>query len=408
MLSMLLWKHLLSAPHACPLHSILLSISLSLSHTVHNHSFKTAHSHTHTPSPATPWPYLSVVCLILFNGTQILFLNRLLALFDLIVVVPAFQVLFLIVSVICGGVAFGEFAEFTILQAVMFPLAILMSAAGVVIISTGVGDGDGDPGTTLTENGDHEDMDSDVSDADVAVSAMGNSEAANAPGLSPISEDALRPRVALAVKLRSHSAGPSTAKAARRRREMMPSTSMTSVASGGAMLSTTFSLAALTTVVLSRGKGVGKRGAGLAGSPMLVGDTQRKLLRREQIRRRFRLAALKQLQASNKEEAGLRGNEDSEEEGQLGDAGGQDGGAVQRPPTFGPTVLVRPKTAKINLLALPRLPVQAAPPAVLPGLEEEAMKRGRIAAAGATATKTATAASAAAASKYTVHVVENA
>lgn len=71
---------------------------------------------------------------------QIRSLNRGLQLFDALYVVPIFQTFWILVSVLGGLVFFDEWEHFSALQAIFFPIGILLTVRGVVELSRRSGD----------------------------------------------------------------------------------------------------------------------------------------------------------------------------------------------------------------------------------------------------------------------------
>jgi hypothetical protein len=67
--------------------------------------------------------------------TQIKWLNSGLLRFDALTLVPIFQAFWILVSVAGGLVFFGEAASFSLKQAIMFPVGVLVTVAGVFALS---------------------------------------------------------------------------------------------------------------------------------------------------------------------------------------------------------------------------------------------------------------------------------
>jgi hypothetical protein len=66
---------------------------------------------------------------------QIKWLNDGLMRFDSVSLIPIFQSFWILVSVMGGIVFFGEAIQFTVLQAIMFPLGVMITIGGVYMLS---------------------------------------------------------------------------------------------------------------------------------------------------------------------------------------------------------------------------------------------------------------------------------
>lgn len=89
------------------------------------------------PSFAKVQTYLIIISTISLAAHQVHWINLSLKRFDQLVVVPVFAVALESFNVIGGGIFFQELTGFTIVQAIMFPIAIVISYTGVLIITMG-------------------------------------------------------------------------------------------------------------------------------------------------------------------------------------------------------------------------------------------------------------------------------
>jgi len=110
----------------------------------------------------SPGPYVVTVFLICFSIFQVHYLNKGLELFDALYIVPIYQTFWIIGNVIAGIVYFQEWKEFTGTEIIMFPVGILVTLAGVAVLSArgkpgqeivGVDEGDVEERKGLVEGG---------------------------------------------------------------------------------------------------------------------------------------------------------------------------------------------------------------------------------------------------------------
>jgi len=80
-------------------------------------------------------PYLFLPAMLFFIFSQLHWMAVALKNFDALYVVPVFQCFFIIVSTLGGAVFFQEFASFSVLQAIMFPIGVIITLIGVWILS---------------------------------------------------------------------------------------------------------------------------------------------------------------------------------------------------------------------------------------------------------------------------------
>ena len=81
------------------------------------------------------FPYIFLVCMLAFVFSQLHFLALALTHFDALYCVPIFQCFFILTSTIGGAAFFEEFASFTTLQAIMFPIGIATTLSGVFLLA---------------------------------------------------------------------------------------------------------------------------------------------------------------------------------------------------------------------------------------------------------------------------------
>ena len=79
--------------------------------------------------------YLVVIAMVTCILLQIKYMNSALLRFDSVTVVPIFQSFWILVSVIAGLVFFGEASNFSVYQAIMFPLGVLITLGGIYFLS---------------------------------------------------------------------------------------------------------------------------------------------------------------------------------------------------------------------------------------------------------------------------------
>eukprot|EP00500_Bicosoecida_sp_ms1_P000682 CAMPEP_0203809258 /NCGR_PEP_ID=MMETSP0115-20131106/2157_1 /ASSEMBLY_ACC=CAM_ASM_000227 /TAXON_ID=33651 /ORGANISM="Bicosoecid sp, Strain ms1" /LENGTH=386 /DNA_ID=CAMNT_0050717975 /DNA_START=78 /DNA_END=1235 /DNA_ORIENTATION=+ len=92
-------------------------------------SFRGANQWT---DPAT---YLIALCMFGAIFSQLHFLAEGLRRFDAVYVIPVFQCWFIVITIVGGAVYFKEFRDFDADQAVMFPLGVLVTLSGIVVLS---------------------------------------------------------------------------------------------------------------------------------------------------------------------------------------------------------------------------------------------------------------------------------
>jgi hypothetical protein len=79
----------------------------------------------------TVGPYLMIFCVLLFGGTQIHLVNMGLKTSDQMVVIPTFVVSLSLFSITAGLIFWQEFANFGVVEWVMFPVGVLLTFSGV-------------------------------------------------------------------------------------------------------------------------------------------------------------------------------------------------------------------------------------------------------------------------------------
>lgn len=79
--------------------------------------------------------YPILLGLTLSITSQIYYMQLGLARFDALICVPVFSCFWIFVSVCGGGIFYGEFSEFSTLQAVLFPVGVLLCCGGVYVLS---------------------------------------------------------------------------------------------------------------------------------------------------------------------------------------------------------------------------------------------------------------------------------
>lgn len=83
-----------------------------------------------------PLTYIFVLCMLASIFTQLHFLAVALSFFDALYVVPVFQCFFIVVSTLAGAAYFKEFSRFKIANMIGFPIGILLTLTGVVVLSS--------------------------------------------------------------------------------------------------------------------------------------------------------------------------------------------------------------------------------------------------------------------------------
>lgn len=82
-----------------------------------------------------PPSYAVLLAMATTVALQVYWLNCGLARWDALYNVPIFQSFWIVGSVVSGGVVYREFEEFNVLQALMFPVGVLLTIAGVYFLS---------------------------------------------------------------------------------------------------------------------------------------------------------------------------------------------------------------------------------------------------------------------------------
>lgn len=111
---------------------------------------------------AYPGTYIVLFCLVACIFLQIYWLNQGLARFESLYNVPIFTSTWIVGTVLGGGVFYGEFSEFSPLQALLFPLGVILCCVGVFFLAGG-SDNDND-NAVENENFESDDEDSDGDD----------------------------------------------------------------------------------------------------------------------------------------------------------------------------------------------------------------------------------------------------
>jgi hypothetical protein len=83
----------------------------------------------------SPFPYIFLVCMLAFVFSQLHFLALALTYFDALYCVPIFQCFFILTSTIGGAAFFEEFASFSTMQAIVFPIGVVTTLAGVFVLA---------------------------------------------------------------------------------------------------------------------------------------------------------------------------------------------------------------------------------------------------------------------------------
>jgi hypothetical protein len=78
---------------------------------------------------------LGLICAIVF---QMVFLNKGLSRFESSYIVPTFTGTFIVFVALSGGVVYNEFAEFTVVSQILFPLGVLLCVLGVFALTWNV------------------------------------------------------------------------------------------------------------------------------------------------------------------------------------------------------------------------------------------------------------------------------
>jgi len=89
---------------------------------------------------AYPGTYAVVFCLVASIVLQIYWLNQGLARFESLYNVPIFTTTWIVGTVLGGGVFYGEFSDFSVAQALLFPLGIFLCCLGVFFLAQGTDD----------------------------------------------------------------------------------------------------------------------------------------------------------------------------------------------------------------------------------------------------------------------------
>lgn len=84
----------------------------------------------------SPVLYVSAILAIAAIAGQLHFLTKGLQKYDAMFVIPVFQATFITISVLAGGLVLNEFGSFSVAQAWVFTLGLLILVAGVVLLSS--------------------------------------------------------------------------------------------------------------------------------------------------------------------------------------------------------------------------------------------------------------------------------
>jgi len=90
-----------------------------------------------------PGTYFVVFMLVFCIVLQLFFLNKGLSRFESLYNVPVFTSTWIVGTVLGGGVFYGEFSQFSVTQAILFPFGIILCVGGVLFLSFGSGDESG-------------------------------------------------------------------------------------------------------------------------------------------------------------------------------------------------------------------------------------------------------------------------
>jgi hypothetical protein len=137
---------------------------------------------------AYPGTYMVIFCLVSCIVLQLYWLNQGLARFESLYNVPIFTSTWIVGTVLGGGVFYGEFSEFSWVQALLFPLGVILCCVGVFFLSQGTDEDDNAQGIHLEqdeENGLGSKADSRVAadDDNASVSSEGDSRRVDLLGL---------------------------------------------------------------------------------------------------------------------------------------------------------------------------------------------------------------------------------
>jgi hypothetical protein len=86
---------------------------------------------------AYPGTYMVVFSLVACIFLQIYWLNQGLARFESLYNVPIFTSTWIVGTVLGGGIFYGEFSQFSVAQAILFPLGIILCCVGVFFLAQG-------------------------------------------------------------------------------------------------------------------------------------------------------------------------------------------------------------------------------------------------------------------------------
>ena len=86
---------------------------------------------------AYPGTYMVLFSLVACIFLQLYWLNQGLARFESLYNVPIFTTTWIVGTVIAGGVIYQEFSEFSVAQAILFPLGVILCCVGVFLLSQG-------------------------------------------------------------------------------------------------------------------------------------------------------------------------------------------------------------------------------------------------------------------------------
>lgn len=84
----------------------------------------------------TPGPYVVIIFLVGFSLMQVHYLNKGLQMFDALFIVPIYQTFWIVGNVFGGIMYYQEYRDFSLTDAIMFPLGISITLGGMGILAT--------------------------------------------------------------------------------------------------------------------------------------------------------------------------------------------------------------------------------------------------------------------------------
>lgn len=81
----------------------------------------------------TAYPYVFLITVAILAISQLSFLNKGMARYDAILILPLYNACYIFLSVSMGALYFGEFDNFDLLQSILFPVGVFITVLGILL-----------------------------------------------------------------------------------------------------------------------------------------------------------------------------------------------------------------------------------------------------------------------------------